>query len=141
VRTGSLFSDTDPNSGIGGWGKPENDYQITEGGFSRGFSLSYPIHHGLRRNYTATYHNPRTGEDSGDSLLAMITPEAVSAILSQPEGNFTAFQVEMEKGVRSIVLFDTRQFNALFLVLRAFRGSFRCRRVRFSADNPRRWAD
>jgi tyrosinase len=104
MRTGDLFSDTDPESGIGGWGSPENDYQIAEGGFSRNFSLSYPIHHGLRRNYTATFHDAKTGVDTGANLLAQISPEAVDAILSQPKGNFTAFQIELEKTVRLGVL-------------------------------------
>jgi hypothetical protein len=101
-----LFSDTDPESGIGGWGTLDNDYQITKGAFSHGFQLAYPIPHRLRRNYTETYVNPRTGVDTGAKLLPMLGPDVVEAAMNQEE--FLAFQVGVEaSGVRTPQSFVT----------------------------------
>src|SRR5580658_2330148 len=47
----SFWKDSDPNSGLGGWGNPNADFSVPDGGFS-GFHLSYPSPHTLRRNFT-----------------------------------------------------------------------------------------
>lgn len=47
----SLFwSDSDPESGLGGWGNPDADMQVEDGGFAR-FKLAYPSPHNLRRHF------------------------------------------------------------------------------------------
>lgn len=49
-----FFKDSDPESGLGGWGDPNSDFQVQDGGFSvhSTFRLSYPSPHPLRRNFT-----------------------------------------------------------------------------------------
>ncbi|THH18895.1 hypothetical protein EW146_g2182 [Bondarzewia mesenterica] len=46
-----FWKDSDPKSGLGGWGDPANDFQVPDGGF-RDLYLSYPSPHTLRRNFT-----------------------------------------------------------------------------------------
>ncbi len=95
VKTSPVFSDIDPQSGIGGWGAANNDFQLTQGAFAQGFHLSYPSYHGLRRNYTENLIS--FGRDSGRSMLGFITPAKIDVLINGPEGNFTAFQIEFEK--------------------------------------------
>ena len=45
----SPFFDPDPKSGLGGWGDPQDDYQITTGGFAFDFERPYPAPHRIRR--------------------------------------------------------------------------------------------
>ncbi|KAJ6626038.1 Di-copper centre-containing protein [Mycena sp. CBHHK59/15] len=54
VYDSDLFKDSDPVSGLGGWGDPANDISVPDGGFSNtsSFRLSYPSPHTLRRNFT-----------------------------------------------------------------------------------------
>jgi len=42
----------DPKTGFGGWGDPDNDFQITDGPFAENFTVAYPVPHKIRRNYT-----------------------------------------------------------------------------------------
>ena len=48
----SKIFDPSPTSGFGGNGDPNNDYEITSGGFSTDFVRAYPAPHNLRRNFT-----------------------------------------------------------------------------------------
>jgi hypothetical protein len=48
----STIFDPDATSGFGGWGDPGNDFQITDGAFSAGFTVSYPPPHTVRRIFT-----------------------------------------------------------------------------------------
>ncbi|KAF9525718.1 hypothetical protein CPB83DRAFT_896760 [Crepidotus variabilis] len=45
-----FWSDSDPESGLGGWGNPDADIQVEGGGFAR-FKLAYPSPHNLRRHF------------------------------------------------------------------------------------------
>jgi len=47
----SFWKDSNPQSGLGGWGDPNADYSISDGGFSK-LQLSYPTPHTLHRNFT-----------------------------------------------------------------------------------------
>jgi tyrosinase len=47
----SFWKDSNPQSGLGGWGYPKTNYSITDGGFSK-LQLSYPTPHILSRNFT-----------------------------------------------------------------------------------------
>ncbi|KAJ6594303.1 Di-copper centre-containing protein [Mycena capillaripes] len=50
----AFFKDSDPKSGLGGWGDPSKQFRVLDGGFSASSSLrlSYPVPHTLRRNFT-----------------------------------------------------------------------------------------
>jgi len=48
----TIFDDS-PTSGTGGWGDPNDDFQITTGAFATDFEVAYPVPHRVRRNYTA----------------------------------------------------------------------------------------
>ncbi|TFL01229.1 Di-copper centre-containing protein [Pterulicium gracile] len=47
----SPIFDSDPHSGLGGWGNPEDDYQINDGALGDAI-FNYPVPHRLRRRYT-----------------------------------------------------------------------------------------
>jgi hypothetical protein len=87
---GSAFWDPDTTSGVGGWGDPNDDYQVPNGGFATGFSLSYPSPHRLRRNYTATFLSR--------NLVDAIMPANVAALVNGFVGSFIGFQADLESG-------------------------------------------
>jgi len=84
----STFWDSDADSGIGGWGDPNDDNQITNGGFAN-FTVSYPAYHRIRRQYT-----PISG--AGVSLAALFTPESQTAMVAGTVGSFIGFQAAFE---------------------------------------------
>jgi hypothetical protein len=47
----SAMFDNDSVSGLGGWGNPDDDSQITTGGF-KDITVAYPSRHRIRRTYT-----------------------------------------------------------------------------------------
>src|SRR6266852_2913627 len=47
----SFWKDSSPLSGLGGWGDPNADFGVPDGGFDE-LHLSYPSSHILRRNFT-----------------------------------------------------------------------------------------
>ena len=51
VLDSDFFKDSDPESGLGGWGDASLDYSVTTGAFST-FQISYPNPHILRRNFS-----------------------------------------------------------------------------------------
>ncbi|KAB5588297.1 hypothetical protein CTheo_8261 [Ceratobasidium theobromae] len=85
----STMWDTDTESGIGGFGDPDDDWVVKTGGLD--LTLAYPIPHKLRREYRPYL--------SFGGVLANTTfsPAEVDKLLAQPEGNFTAFQDYTEK--------------------------------------------
>ena len=88
----SSFWDQDPDSGVGGWGDPNNDNQITSGGFSFDFSLVYPSSHGLRRKYSPVDNT------TGQPWTALFTPESQSALVNGYVADFIGFQQHIERG-------------------------------------------
>jgi len=84
----SDFWDPDTTSGVGGWGDPNDDNQITSGGFVN-FTVSYPAPHRIRRQYTPIGSN-------GESLAAMFTPESQRAMVNGSVGNYVSFQATFE---------------------------------------------
>ncbi|KAJ4466181.1 hypothetical protein J3R30DRAFT_3412601 [Lentinula aciculospora] len=48
----SWLQDSDPESGLGGWGDPDKDYKVQDGAFAR-FALKYPSYHPMHHQYTA----------------------------------------------------------------------------------------
>jgi len=96
----SIF-DPDPNSGLGGWGDPQNDYEITTGGFSFDFELPYPIPHRLRRNYTAFIGSSGFGDGTPvptAPIYTQFTPDVVQAMVDGFPGDFVGFQAIFEQG-------------------------------------------
>lgn len=87
----STFWDPNPVSGVGGWGDPNDDYQITDGGFA-GFPLSYPSPHTLRRRYSPI--SPNRSEPLADTF----TPARTTAMVNDFAGTFVGFQAFFEPG-------------------------------------------
>lgn len=86
--------DPDPVSGIGGWGNPDDDYQITSGAFANDFSLVYPSSHRLRRHYTPTVSGP----NGTVALASLFTPESQIALVNGYVADFIHFQQHLEGG-------------------------------------------
>ena len=89
----STFWDPDASSGVGGWGDPNDDHQITSGGFANGFIVSYPAPHKPRRQYT-----PMDTDNPGVLLAAAFTPESQVAAVNGFAGSFVGFQARIELG-------------------------------------------
>jgi len=88
----STIWDTDPTSGLGSWGDPNNDYQIHDGGFAD-FHVSYPSPHKIRRQYVpvAPFFSPLP-------LAELFTSASQSAIINGFVGDFPGFQTAIEPG-------------------------------------------
>ncbi|KAK7030251.1 hypothetical protein VNI00_014268 [Paramarasmius palmivorus] len=95
VYGSSLFKDSDPKSGLGGWGDPSNDFQVPDGGFSS-FKLSYPSFHTVRRNFTlqpfVVFPQEVNGPDPARYANASFTPEEVSKLVNGFVGDYKGFQ-------------------------------------------------
>jgi hypothetical protein len=109
-ETSPMFTDLDPESGLGGWGDPNNDYQITNGAF-KDFEVSYPVFHRLRRQYTLGGRpgggagggfpgggagGGFPGGGAGGAMPALVAPEIVRGFVTGNVGNFAGFQSVME---------------------------------------------
>jgi len=99
----SDFFDDSP-SGVGAWGDPANDYQISTGGL-KDLILAYPIPHRIRRNFTvlpfATSNYPPSmfpGDPTAPlfpkDLMAntTMTKQNADYTVNNFEGDFTGFQ-------------------------------------------------
>ncbi|KAF9778931.1 Di-copper centre-containing protein [Thelephora terrestris] len=91
----SAIFDPDPVSGLGGWGDPNDDYQITSGAFATDFPLTYPSPHRLRRQYT-----PDIPGTNGTTvhLADLFTPESQQALIEGYVADFIHFQQHLEGG-------------------------------------------
>jgi len=88
----STFWDPDTTDGLGRWGDPNEDYQITDGGFAADFTVSYPSPHMIRRQYTPV------DPISGAFLPETFTPESQLAMVNGFVGNFVGFQAFLQAG-------------------------------------------
>ncbi|KAL7281743.1 hypothetical protein ACG7TL_005061 [Trametes sanguinea] len=99
VEHSPLFEDTNPVSGLGGWGDPAHDIQVQTGGF-RHLALAYPVPHGLRRNFTLQPFLPFASVPvfTAPAQYANVsfTPEKVRALVEWTPGDFVGFQFAME---------------------------------------------
>jgi len=91
----STFWDPDADSGIGGWGDPNDDNQITNGGFAD-FTISYPAYHRIRRQYTPL-------SPTGEPFAANFTPESQRAMVAGTVGDFVGFQAILSPGSHAAV--------------------------------------
>ncbi len=98
----TIFAEPDLKSGLGGWGHPEDDYLVHDGGFSYDFDLAYPSPHGLRRNYTL-----RPWESDQFAGLSVIldpsqeanisfTADKIQALVNGHVGDYVGFQFGFE---------------------------------------------
>ena len=93
----SFWKDSDPVSGLGGWGDPNDDFRVPDGGFHK-LLLSYPSPHTVRRQfslfpYKAPFPLFTEPEKTGtSSILASV----VEAVLNTSAGDFKGFQVALE---------------------------------------------
>ncbi|KAF8470981.1 Di-copper centre-containing protein [Russula ochroleuca] len=93
----SFWKDSDPMSGLGGWGDPNADYTVPDGGFHK-LLLSYPSPHTVRRNFSLfPYNGPfplfTDPQETGNST---ILGSVVEAVLDTSAGDFKGFQVALE---------------------------------------------
>lgn len=95
-----MFSDSDYD-GLGSWGDPKNDFQISTGGL-KDVRLAYPIPHRIRRNFTLDFP-PGFPTPSGlppPDLSLMLnttfTREVVNSVLNSTAGDYVNFQVTLE---------------------------------------------
>lgn len=95
----SSFFDPNTKSGLGGWGDPSDDIQITTGAFASDFVLQYPVPHRIRRNYTAmsVSFGPDT-EPITDPLYSFFTPQRVKDMVDGFPGDYVGFQELFEGG-------------------------------------------
>ena len=110
---GSDFWDPNTTSGVGGWGDPDNDYKITDGGFAH-LEHAYPVPHRIRRNFTATLPN------SDELLTEEFTPESQEAMVNDFEGDFIGFQAAMESGSHGAVHLSVNAYVGLLDALSFF---------------------
>ncbi|KAH7330593.1 Di-copper centre-containing protein [Rhizoctonia solani] len=93
----SAMWDGDSTSGLGGFGDPNNDYYLTNGGF-KDMQVSYPIKHTIRRQYNpfpylTWWWVPRPEE----AAVVGMQQSFVDAAINGYEGDFMGFQNATEK--------------------------------------------
>lgn len=93
--------DSNDDSGLGGWGDPNVDFSVPNGGF-RSLQLSYPSPHTLRRNFTLqpfidipppfNVFFPNGQKEANASFLA----SEIEKLLETSAGDFKGFQTVFE---------------------------------------------
>ncbi|KAG6812166.1 hypothetical protein H0H92_004097 [Tricholoma furcatifolium] len=98
-----MFANSDPESGLGGWGDPYADASVLDGAFSAtsGFALSYPYPHTLKRNFTLRpfmdYPDPEQWHVIPDKMAnESFSSEQVSRAIDSWVGDFRGFQTDVE---------------------------------------------
>jgi len=97
-----FFKDTDPSSGLGGWGNPAADMEVQDGALA-GFRVTYPYQHTLRRNYTLQpwLHGGRFYEASDKMANQSFTASEYDRLVNTYVGDYPGFQTDVEdwKGI------------------------------------------
>ena len=95
----SFWKDSDPLSGLGGWGDPNADFAVPDGGF-RTFQLSYPSPHIVRRNLTLRPFNinfpimpAAARQEIGNSSFSA---SVIETLLETSAGDLKGFQTVLE---------------------------------------------
>ena len=97
----SMFNDSDPESGLGGWGNPDNYDEVEDGGFAS-FKISYPYPHTLRRSFTLQPFvnvQPPLAQFYSDSTVdanLTLTYSAIASIINGTIGDYPGFQKSLE---------------------------------------------
>ncbi|GAB1525357.1 hypothetical protein RhiTH_008517 [Rhizoctonia solani] len=96
LNTSGIFS-TNSVTGLGGFGDPLNDYQITTGGFSN-MTVAYPVKHRIRRQFTPfPYLDWYWLQRPNEAANATITKAYIDAAINGYVGDFVGFQNATEK--------------------------------------------
>jgi tyrosinase len=107
------------SSGLGGWGDPNNDYQIYTGGFKDEIR-AYPSPHHVRRNFSLypfsnpDLHPPFAGDPAappapvGFMINTTMTKQNVDHVVNNFEGDFFGFHTYAESTAVSLT------FHSLF---------------------------
>ena len=84
-------------SGLGGWGDPNADFSVPDGGF-RTFHLSYPSSHIVRRNFTLRPFNIQSPFMTDRQKIgnSSFSASVIRSILDTPAGDFKGFQTVLE---------------------------------------------
>ena len=84
-------------SGLGGWGDPNADFSVPDGGF-RNFHISYPSPHIVRRNFTLFSFNLQFPLMTDKQKIGntSFTASVIHAILETSAGDYKGFQVPLE---------------------------------------------
>jgi hypothetical protein len=94
----SFWKDSDPVCGLGGWGDPNDDYTVHDGGF-RNLQLAYPVPHRIRRNFTLLAWENIALPLVTDPLKignTSFSAAVIEALLDTPAGDFKEFQTVLE---------------------------------------------
>ena len=96
----SFWKDSNPKSGLGGWGDPNTDFSVPDGGFNN-FHLSYPSPHTLRRNFTllafdSPFLPPQFFPEPLKEANASFSASAMETLLATPAGDYKNFQAAFE---------------------------------------------
>ena len=93
----SFWKDSDPLSGLGGWGNPNADFSVSDGGFDE-LHISYPSSHILRRNFTLHPFDepyPLFTDPLKEGNASFLEP-VIEAALETPAGDYKGFQKALE---------------------------------------------
>ena len=91
-----FWKDSDPVSGLGGWGDPNADFSVPDGGF-HSFHLSYPSPHILRRNFTLRPFDVSPLMTKPQKIgNSSFSASVVKALLNTPAGDYKGFQKVLE---------------------------------------------
>jgi len=85
-------------SGLGGWGDPDDDYTVHDGGF-RDLLLAYPVPHHVRRNFTLLAWKDIPSPLVADPLKignTSFSASVVESLLETPAGDYKGFQTVLE---------------------------------------------
>ncbi|KAJ7282861.1 Di-copper centre-containing protein [Mycena rebaudengoi] len=103
-RESTLFNDSDPESGLGGFGDPSSHFTVVDGAFSASssFQPSYPYPHRIRRNF-AEFPNmrflfpiPGFVWDETRPANASFTKAEINRMINGYVGDYTGFQAILE---------------------------------------------
>ncbi|KAF7376539.1 Di-copper centre-containing protein [Mycena sanguinolenta] len=95
----SFFKDSDPDSGLGGWGDASTGYRVLDGAFSASssFQVSYPVPHTIRRNFTLfpSFPIPAVWNHTRPANVTF-TKSVVESLIDGFVGDFKGFNGYME---------------------------------------------
>ncbi|KAI0316266.1 Di-copper centre-containing protein [Amylostereum chailletii] len=93
-----FWADSDPTSGLGGFGDPNKDFSVPDGAFSD-FHLTYPSPHILRRNLTLQPYlglDPQFFTEPAKIANTSFTAAEVSKMVNGFVGDYKGFQTYFE---------------------------------------------
>ena len=92
-----FWNDSDPKSGLGGWGDPNADYGVPDGAFHT-LPLSYPLPHVVRRNFSLTGPPPPGAAQPASTNTndpSLFSASVVESVLETTPGDYRQFQINV----------------------------------------------